>query len=181
MAFSVGGWPERVRGWPEVTQQWDKWALHDVWAEDEVAAGPEQRTSQLFFFFDEPALDPRQAGTVSPALPVHPCPTLTAQSHLLPFLSVLSTESPHLSLPVGLAQPGYVWGEPCLARHSPPFLLHFGVTRPRWRLQSQRIWVQVQTLLWNLRTSPPCTEPQFSFLKDGNSERPALRILNVDL
>lgn len=42
----VEEWPERVRGWPEVTQQWDKRAQDDVWAEDEVAAGPEQRTSQ---------------------------------------------------------------------------------------------------------------------------------------
>ena len=40
------GMARRVRGWPEVTQQWDKRAQYDVWAEDEVAAGPEQRTSQ---------------------------------------------------------------------------------------------------------------------------------------
>ena len=81
-----------MRGWPEVTQQWHKRAQYDVWAEDEVAAGPEERMSQ--------------PSTLGPALPVHLCSALTAQSHLLPFLSLLSIESPHLALPAGLAKQG---------------------------------------------------------------------------
>lgn len=99
-------------------------------------------------------------------------PPSPLHSHLLPFLFLPSIESPHLSFPVGLAQPGCVWGEPCP---------RFGVTRPRWRLQSQRMCVQVQTLPWNSDKLPPLPEPQFSFLKNGNSERPTQQILNASL
>ena len=77
----VEEWPERVRGWPEVAQQWDKRAQYDVWAEDEVAAGPEQRT--------EPALDPRQQGpSALLSLPTCVLPSLPS---LTSFLSCLSS------------------------------------------------------------------------------------------
>lgn len=41
------------------------------------------------------------------------------------------------------------------------------------------MWVQVQTLPWDVGKSPPFTEPQFSFPKNGNNERLAQRCLQI--
>ena len=75
------GMARRVRGWPEVTQQWDKRAQYDVWAEDEVAVGPEQRTSQ-------PSTFGRQGLSVLVSLSTCVPPSLPS---LTSFLSCLSS------------------------------------------------------------------------------------------
>lgn len=41
------------------------------------------------------------------------------------------------------------------------------------------MWVQVQTLPWDVGKAPPFTEPQFSFLKNGSNERFAQHCLQM--
>lgn len=140
--------------WPTgVTQHRASGPNSDVGAKGDVTVGPGRgQTSSRPLG--------RQAGTVGP--PRSPCcafvSTLTARPHLS-FLRLSSCGIPLSFLGC--------WLCPAWCSALPPSL---------WGLQAKvearkRMWLRVQTP-WNVSKLPPLTEPQFAFLKNGNSENP---------